>query len=86
MASKLKSPIFTYSILAIAAVILLCFALQPLAQDNTRTGASLAVTDQYRKDMQNEFTKIIFGDVEIEKEYSIPATVSLAGRLIGILR
>ena len=77
MESKGKSPIFTYStcisaaILVIAAVILLCFGLQPLAQDNTRTGASLAVTDQYRKDMQNEFTKIIFGDVEIEKEYAI---------------
>ena len=78
MASKNKSPIGTYGacitavILVIAAVILLRFGLQPLAQDKTRTGASLAVTEQYRKDIQNEFTKIIFGDVEIEKEYSIP--------------
>lgn len=78
MVSKIKTLISAYGtwitaiMLAVTAVILLIFGLQPLSQDKTRTGASLAVTDQYRKDIQNEFTKIIFGDVEIEKEYSIP--------------
>lgn len=78
MVSKIKTLISAYGtwitaiMLAVTAIILLIFGLQPLAQDKTRTGASLAVTDQYRKDIQNEFTKIIFGDVEIEKEYSIP--------------
>lgn len=77
MIAKIKTFICAYGtyitagLLVIAAVIMLCFGLQPLSQEKTRPGASLSVTEQYQKNMKNEFTKIIFGDVEIEKEYVI---------------
>ena len=64
--------------LAIAAVIVLCIGLQPLEQTKTRSGASLSVAEQYQKDISNEFTKILFGDVAIEKEYVISDTAIAA--------
>lgn len=61
-----------------AAVIVLCFGLQPLEQTKVKTGSSLAVAEQYQKEIQNEFTKILFGEVAIEREYIIPDTAIAA--------
>ena len=65
-------------LLALAAILVLVIAMQPLEQTKAPGSTNLAVAEQYQKDIQNEFTKIIFGDVAIEKEYVISDTAIAA--------
>lgn len=83
MSAKIKSEIssgsiLTAAMLVVAAAVLLFFGFQPLEQSKVKTGASVPVAEQYQQDIQNEFTKIIFGDVAIEKVYTIPNTAIAA--------
>lgn len=65
-------------LLSIAAVVILSLGLQPLEQSKLPASTNLAAAEKYQKDIQNEFTKIIFGDVAIEKEYVISDTAIAA--------
>lgn len=74
----LSGKYFPAVLLTIAAVVVLSLSLQPLEKAKAPASTNLAVAEQYQKDIQNEFTKIIFGDVAIEKEYVISDTAIAA--------
>lgn len=65
-------------LLLLAAAVVLLLAAQPVEQVKTKTGASLSVTEQYQAEMENAFTKIIFGEVNVQKEYTISETAQAA--------
>lgn len=65
-------------LLLIAAAVVLFLGAQPVEQAKAQTGTTLTVTEQYQKEIENEFTKILFGEVSVKKEYSISDTAQAA--------
>lgn len=66
------------ALLFLAAAVVVCLGLQPAEQTKTQTAAALSVGDNYQRAIENEFTKILFGEVSVEKEYRISDTAQAA--------
>lgn len=86
MMTKIKSVLcgshsrVAYILLAIAASILVVFAAQPVDLEKKQTGATLSVAETYQTKIQNDLTKIVFGEEAAEQhiEYKISDTAVAA--------
>lgn len=84
MIAKIKSQISVHGthiaagLLLIAVLAALCMGLQPVEQAKTPRASTLSVAESYQTEIENEFTKIIFGEVSVKKEYSISDTAQAA--------
>lgn len=66
-------------LLIIAAAVVLFLGTQPVEQEKTQAGAALSITDRYQSEMENELTKIVFGEeASGPKEYRISDTAVAA--------
>lgn len=84
MITKIKAIFSRYGrytaaiVLSLAMVSTVFVGLQPLEQPKARSNASLAVADRYQAAIDNEFTKILFGEVSVRKDYKISDTALAA--------
>jgi len=67
-------------LLTAAAAVLVLFALQPVEQEKKQSGITLSVMEDYQAEIQNDFTKIVFGEAAAEQiiEYKISDTAVAA--------
>lgn len=79
MTMKIKnSSRIAAALLLIAIAVVLFFGAQPVEQPKAQAGISLSVAENYQTEIQNEFTKIVFGEAAVTPEYKISDTAVAA--------
>ena len=66
-----KNKLIPAIVLIVAVIAVILFGTQPVQQPKAELAAKTSVAENYQEKIDKEFTKIIFGEVEEEVEYSI---------------
>lgn len=73
-----KATVLTALLAAGTAMLALAFGLQPVEKPKTQVSGPLNVAEQFHEEMESRFAEIVFGKVDVKKQYRIADTALAA--------